>query len=278
MGTATTAQLSQTLAQLRTRVAQRLGDYRLLTATANGLATSFIDTINVTTASEYPIGQEILFEDGSVRRVTGWTDTTGTLTFATLGATTYTATGKTAVLFNKRGKGFLSSEYKNAINNAINDAWPLGAIQIVSTIGTAFDAAAPSVTVPASIAYLSSVEWQDSDLYWHVVPPATKTSEYGWIADPASGQFRILGDIAWQIDGYTLRVTGHGRQDVLSADSDTCLLPAEWVVARACYHLAMSALDKDPTYGQTVGLYLQESQRLRARLRTMNKGILARSV
>lgn len=276
MGTATTAQLSQTLAQLRVRVADRFGDYVLLTATSNGLATSFIDTINVTTASEYPVGQEIVFEDGSKRRVTGWTDTTGTLTFATLGATTYTATGKTAALYNKRGKGFLSAQYDRAINAAINDAFPLGLIEVRGTI-SAFDANTPEMTVPANMAFVKTLEWEDSDGLFHVIPMATRTSEYGWIADPGAGQLRLLGDPAWTANGFDLRITGFGRQDTLSSDSDTCLLDAEYVVSRACYHLALGALDKDPMYGQMVGIFLQESERKRSRIRTLDKGVRVRS-
>lgn len=264
--------LTVTLAELRRRVARRFGDYTQLTATASGNVgkTTLIDTLNVNTATEDMKGRILLFTSGTnaglTARVTGQDDATGTLTF-TPAATAQTAPGDTFDVFNKRGKGFTPQEYTAAINDAINDAFPLGLIEVRTDITPAFAYATPEVTVPASMTHVHTVEWGDEEGYWHLVPRAARANEYGWVADPAAGELRILGSPGYSVDGLTLRLTGYGRQETLSAETDTCALNAEYVVARACYHLALGALDKDGAYGQRAGVFLQEAKELRSRLR-----------
>lgn len=269
---ATSGSLTQTLAQLRNRVADRLGDRLPLTATSNGLVSTFKDNLNVTTATENLLGRWLVLSDGTVHVISGQTNSSSTLTLTPDAASTsFTATGQTANLYNKRGKGFRPDEYKNAINNAINDAFPLGLIAVRASIVAVFDSDNPEVTIPASVTHITTVEYQDSNGDWHQVPKSMRSTEYGWKADPAAGELRIFGFMADQIDGLSLRVTGFGRQDVLSADSDTCALNAEFIVSRACYHLCASAIDKDAAfYGSLVNLYMQESDRMRKRLRTLS--------
>jgi len=272
MATATTGQLTQTLAQLRNRVADRLGDRLALTATADGTTSTFKDVLNVTTATENLLGRWLLTSDGTVHVISGQTNSSSTLTFTpVVASSTTTATGQTANLFNKRGKGFNPTDYKNAINNAINDAYPLGLIAVRASVTNPFDSSSPEITVPASITLVTDLEYQDGNGDWHLIPKSGKYSEYGWRADRTAGELRLFGFPADQIDGLSLRVTGYGRQDELSSDSDTCALNAEFVVSRACYHLCTSAIDKDPAYyGSLVNLYMQESDRLRKRLRTLS--------
>jgi hypothetical protein len=263
--------LSQTLAQLRNRVADRLGDRVELTATSNGTTTTFIDTRNINTGTEDMKGRAILFSDGSVSRITAQVDATSTLTFTpAVSNANLVEAGDVANVFNKRGKGFLPSEYKNAINNAINDAFPLGLIELTDD-GGALDITTGEITIDASMYYLASVQYSDEDGYEFIVPKATRTNRQGWRVIPSSGKVVLEGSFAEGIDGLTITLTGYGRQEILSADSDTCLLNAEWIVARALYHLCASSLDKDATYGQLVGLYRDESERKRSRIRTMKQ-------
>ncbi len=279
MATATTGQLTQTLAQLRKRVAQRFGDYLLLTGTTNGTTTTFIDARNINTGTEDMTGRAILFSDGSVSRITAQVDATSTITFTpAVSNANLVEAADTAEVFNKRGKGFLPSEYRDAINAAINDAYPLGLIEVTDETSAAFDATVPEVTVDTSLVYVHTVEWEDGDGFWTTIPQATKTNQQGWIADGASGQIRLLGRHADVADGYLLRTVGYGRQDVLTSDSDSCVLNAEWIVERACYHLALSAIDRDQMFGQMVNVFMQQSERKRGRLRTLNKGELGRSI
>jgi hypothetical protein len=118
-------------------------------------------------------------------------------------------------------------------------------IEVVSTIGTAFDMDTPEVTVPAALIEVYAVEWEDTDGIWHKVDRSDKWGHYGWSADPAAGEIRIQGLPARNADGNTIRLYGYGRQATLSADTDTCALDAGWMVARCCYRLMRSGLDRD---------------------------------
>lgn len=270
---ASSAALTQTLQQLRRRLARELGDYTQLTATANGTTTTLVDTQRVTTATQDMKGRWLVPTNGTnnglVRQVTSFTENTATIGFAAL--TAATATNDTFDLFNKRGKGFLPSDYDNAINDAINDAFPLFQIEQIATIGTAFDYEIPEITVPASFVSVHTVEYEDDDGYWQPVRKATRYGGYGWVADSAAGELRILGGMAQELDGLTVRVTGYGRQGTLSADTDTCAIPAEWLIYKAASALCLSALDKDPTYGPRVSVYESKANALRTRIRVIPK-------
>lgn len=266
---ATTGALTQTLAQLRKRVAERLGDYDELTATSNGTTTTFIDVLYVSAAAEQMKGRFLVLSDGTVHRVTGFTEGTNTLTFLpAAGSTSYTATNSVAALYNKRGAGFAPALYKNAINNAINDAFPLGLIRVQASVAAVFDADTELITIPASMTHVQTVEFTDSDGLLHELPRSIRSGEYGWTAIPATGQLRLMGYPGGIADGLALMLTGYGRQAELSADSDTCALSAEFIVARACYHLCYSALDKDQKFRDAATTYEREANRLRNRLRT----------
>lgn len=269
MATATTGQLTLTLAQLRQRVARRFGDYDPLTATSNGTTSTFIDTTRINTATESCVGRELLASDGTSHFVTAQVDATGTLTFTPVVASaTTTATAQLASLFNKRGKGFKSWDYKDAINDAINDAYPLGLIEMYDDVVATLNRETPAITVPVAFTHVHTISFTDSDGFLHVLPQGSKTNEVGWTADPAEGKIRILGRAGWLADGLAVNFTGYGRQDTLTAESDTCALNAEYIVARACYHLSYAALDKDAKFQQAATTYLNESQKIRTRIRT----------
>lgn len=269
-----TAALTQTLAQLRRRCARELGDYDTLTATSNGTTTTIIDIDHINTATNDMSGQWIVPTNGTnnglKRVVTAFNDSTNTITVRAM--TAASNSGDTFDVFNKYGRGFKPEQYDSAINDAINDAFPLHMIEQVATISPAFDAdSGAEVTVPASFVYVHMVEWQDDDGYWNEVPWSAVHARYGWIADSAAGEIRILGTPGADIDGKTIRLTGYGRQGTLSSDSDTCTIPAEWIVAKACASLCLAGITKDSSYGPKVGIYEKRWMGLRTRIRTMPK-------
>ena len=171
-------------------------------------------------------------------------DTTGTLTLNTA-LTAATATNDTFDVFNRRGRGFTIDQYNRAINNAINDAFPASVIEVVATITGAFDADTPEITVPASLVEVSALEAQDSTGDWRIVPKARSRGGDGWYPDKASGELRLYGRNAWTVDTLSLRVFGLGRQGTLSAESDTCVIRPEFIVAHAAYHLALGAVGNE---------------------------------
>lgn len=269
------AQPSTSLTTLRRRVASRLGDYTALVATGSGSTTTLIDALNVNAGAENYNGGALLFVGGTaanigkVARVATTTDSTSTLTFAPAVASA-TASGDAVDCFNRRGLGFRPADYTFAINQAINDAFPLGVIDLRVEWG-AFDADAPEIDVPASLYEVYDVEWADAAGNWHRIPKSQRASEYGWTVDAASGQLRLLGNPGLQADGLTIRLSGYGRQQELSAESDLCFLNAEYVVARACYHLCAGAVTRDASFASLTPLYQKEAEMMKSRIRTIRK-------
>lgn len=248
ISSAATGGLTQTRAQLRRLVAKRFGDHTALVATANGTTTTILDTYHVNDGTHHFNGCDIICLNGTNanlrRRVKATATSTGTLTLNSA-LTAATATSDTFDCFNRAARGYTAEQYDDAINAAIIDAYPAGMIHVVATVGTAFDAETPEVTVPAALVDVTDVELQDSDGDWHIVPKARARGGDGWWADKAAGQLRLHGRAAWMADELTLRMHGLGRQDTLSTDSDVCALNVEYIVAHAAYHLALGYVGND---------------------------------
>ena len=85
---ATSGALTQTLAQLRNRVADRLGDRLPLIATSNGTTSTFKDALNVTTATENLLGRWLVLSDGTVHVINTQTNSSSTLGFTPVAGST----------------------------------------------------------------------------------------------------------------------------------------------------------------------------------------------
>lgn len=251
MATATTGQLTRTFQQLRQQTADKFEDLVQLVATASGNvgATTIVDTYHINDGTEHFNGRDVLSthatnNPGLKRRVTATNSTTGTITLNSA-LTTQTATSDTFDVFNRRGRGFTIDQYNRAINNAILAAYPGAVIQVVASITAAFDVDTPEITVPASVTEVITLEAKDTSGDWHVVPKARSRGGEGWWPDQNAGQLRLHGRNAWDVDTLSLRVHGYGRQDVLSAETDTCAIRPEFVVAHAAYSLALGAVGNE---------------------------------
>lgn len=270
-----TAAVSHTRKDLRRMLADDFGDLVILTATSPSTNTlTLIDSENINGGVEHYNGRQVLFTGGTagnlglVRRVTSTNDAANTLIF-TPAVNSAVQSGDEAECVNERGKGFTIAEYHRAINRAIADAWPLGMIHAREEIVGLFDADTPEVTVPATLAKVYQVEWEDSNSVWHPILKATRTNHTGWMSDPAAGQLRIHGWPAAHADSATIRLLGYGRQGTLASDADTCALNADWLIAQAKYHLAFGARDKDDTLTSLGLAWRDEAMALRPRLRTI---------
>jgi hypothetical protein len=273
MATATTGVLTVSFEELIRRLADEFGDLIMLTATANGAAdgTTLIDTQRINTGTEELTGREIYVtsgtNDGLSRTISATTDTTGTLTVAAM--TGQVLSGVTAEVYNKRGRGFLRTEYKRWINRAIDRAAGLAKLEALGTVSGLFSVDDPETTVPAALTEVFKVEWQDSNGFWNEIRKASRWGNDGWTAIRGSGKVRIMGAPARQANGRTLQVWGYARQDTLSADSDTCALDTDWVIAWAAYHMGRANLDRKPELASTLMLMERDERMDEARLRRL---------
>lgn len=273
--TASTAQLSHRKDALRRMIADRFGDLTQLTTTDHGIndGSTLVDALNVNAGSEHYNGRQILITSGDYSghkaRVTSTNDSTGSLTFTPL-ASGRIETGITVDVFNRRGIGFTIAEYDRALNNAIHDAFPLGVIDAIQTLSTGVTTTADitTITVPVGFYDIYAVEWEDDVDVWREVPKATRTNGFGWKARP-DGILEIVGLPQDDTEDNTLRLRGYKRQDALTSESDECLLPKEWIVARAAYHLALGSVMRGQEYGALAQQFQKEADLLRTRLRTL---------
>lgn len=257
-----------TLLHLRRDVADVFGDYIPLAFTANGTTTTLIDTVNVNVMAETYDGMELLFtsspNDGLLARVTDTAGNTGTLTFSP--ARTSTVAANTADAFNKRSRGFRVAEYTRAINASIEEFNGMGLIPMIEDVSGVFDMSTGTFAVPASMREAYRVEFQDTDNIWREIPHGRPRGGYGWTAEPSEEVIRIEGNPGFMADSNSLRIHGTGLQATLSAGTDTCALNHYAVVCAASYRLCLMGMDRDPMFGQKIGVRLQEYERSKPRV------------
>lgn len=252
-----------TFLQLITRLASDLDDLMILEATSTGTTTTFIDNVNINNSRDSPDGWEFwLYSQDAVATVSQSSGSTLTLTPA---LPTNPLTGADAYLVNKRGRGFRIAEYKRAINNAITDFNGVARVETVETISPVYDEETQTVTIPATLAEVYRVEYQDSAGFWQEIKRAAPRGGYGWTAEPSNAMLRIEGYPAYLADGYAVRLHGYKFQEQLSATTDVCYYEPGGIVARAAYYLCKSAISRDARYAQMVLLYKDESEAMMRR-------------
>ena len=153
----------QTFLQLITRLAHELNDAMSLAATSNGSTTTFVDNVNINSSRESYDGWEWFGTSSPNSDVIATVTTTSVSTITITPAVTSTTTGSTALLVNRRGRGFRIQDYKRAINGAIQDFNGLARIPVVETIAAVFDADTGTIAIPADLAEAYRVEWHVGD-------------------------------------------------------------------------------------------------------------------
>ena len=267
-----------TRAELRRRLAQALGDYRSLEATGAGTTTTFVDALNVSTATEDLSGCQFVVVSGAnaghVARVQGTSGATNTLTFTPAAPSAF-AVGDRLDVVMRRGRGWEVREYHQAIDDAIDDAFPTSMAELM-TSGQIFDEAAGEIFVPSEMYEVFGVEWQDAQGEWHPVPKAQRTAGWGWKLDASRGAIVITDMPKFLADEMPTRVFGYGRHPRLTSDGQRTAVNSEWLVARAAYYLARGGVDRDSARASLILLFEREAMTLRPRLRTLRKGATSR--
>ena len=261
----------QTFLQLITRLAHELNDCVALTATTNGTTTTFTDNVNINASRESYDGWEWFGTSAPNLDVIATVSATATNSITITPAVTSTQSSNTALLVNKRGRGFRIQDYKRAINGAIQDFNGTALIPTVETIAAVFDMDDGYLTVPSTLAEAYRIEYENSDGRQREIKRAFPAGGDGWTAEPSNAVIRIEGEPGWAADGYTVRIHGYKRQALLASLTDVCAFDSGGIVARAAYLLCRSALDRDPKYAQMVLVYRQEAQEAMGRLRILRQ-------
>jgi hypothetical protein len=263
---------------LRRRIARNIGDYKMLEATAASAGTDIVDVLNISSATEDLSGCQVIVTSGAnVGHVARVQYVNESLNKAILNppASSNFAINDTADVVMKRGRGWDVAEYHQAINDAINDAYPYALAEIMAPVSD-FDVDSGVIYVPPELLEVYAVEWQDSNGNWHPIPKAQRTAGWGWKVDIANGTIVITESPRYLADNRPVRLYGYGRHPELRAESDRTDVNPEWLVSRASYYLCRSGIDRDPQRGSLILLFEREAAALRPRLRTLRKGATAR--
>lgn len=262
-----------TRGQLRRRIAQNLGDYRSLECTSVSTGGFVIDSLNISTATEDLSGCQIIVTSGAnighIARIQSSNDTLNRVTLVPAAASDF-AVGDTVDVVMRRGRGWEVREYHQAINDAIDDAYPVTLAELMAE-SVDFDVESGKIVVPEELTQVYAVEWQDSDGHWHVIPKAQRTNGWGWKPDVANGVIVVTDSPKYLADGQPVRLYGYGKHQPLRSEADRTDVNVEWLSARASYYLCRGGMDRDPQRGSLILLFERESAALRPRLRTLRK-------
>lgn len=272
----TDAVQTYTLMELIRSVAGRLGDSIEFVAT-DGTTVTLTDYMNVPQGSHSLTRRQLLVTGGTYagqsRIITDTDAPTATITFSPALAGAIVA-GDTAFCVNAMGGGFGLIEYKRSINNAIRDSYPIARTPIVSSNLT-INSAAPTLTVPTTMNEVWGVEWLDGNdnVTWRMLNPSSLRGGTGWHYNQAEGVLTLDYDTANAYHGTTVRIRGEGRHAELSAYTSTTTLNPQWVVAKACYELALMGIDRDihGSRAKQIMQYEREYQSLIALIRTRHE-------
>ena len=274
-----------TRAELRRAIGYELKDISPLTVTANGaMSTTLVyATGDISTAVDSAKGRQIIFLTGTagnigqIRRITDTSQSTGTITLDRA-LPAIPAAGDTAELYNFRGKQWTIDQYHHYINRAIADAFPAHkGTQVEEVIGTAFDADSPSVAIPATINYLSAVEFlPDGATLYQTVPMAEDRLFRGWSVDLPNGAIVVRGgDVLSMLDGATIKMIGWQRAQPLSADADTTTVPTKWIVDKCKEWMLTADIEREPN-NYNRGMVSREDQ-TRTKIALRSRGLAARA-
>jgi hypothetical protein len=227
-------ELTTTLGELRRSVAQLLGDLIEVTATINGTTATLTDVIRLGTQIESPKHGDIIFTSGlnagAIRRITDADLGTGTVAFELLD--NQVLAGDTAEIHNLRAKGWPVYEKHNAINQALNAAWPAYKEPYTVELADLFDLNDPVLSVPSGMTHVAGVQYQTSDGDWIDLP-----SIY-WNLDRYLGEVTVSGrSFLSTMDGLAIRLVGGKRPEPLTVDSDTTTVRPDYVMYQAAAFL-----------------------------------------
>lgn len=268
--------MAQTRAQLRRKIAQMLEDITFLTATQAGTTTEFVDTVSLTTGLENAKNRDIVFTDshasntGLVRVVTNADHAAGYVAFDALPQAI--AEGDEAELYNFRSRGWRVAEYNKAIDQARLDAYPLYK-EPVRIAPSAF--ADGMATVPASIEYISDVQYYRSASIPASIPFSSRPYGSGWsILDGGIfiGDTRFTVPFGTAFDAGDAYLIGYGPPSAMTSDTDTTDINPEWLANKAAEILCMGALSRDQGNAYRASTFGQKAERHLSSIRTRLPG------
>lgn len=265
--------MGTTRKELRQRIGELTGDLDLLTATASGSTTTFVDSLNLAVESSELTGRQGFFSGGtagnlySTVRVTSNDKSTTTLTF-TPAVGSSTAASDVLELYNRDGQGPTVEQIHRVINSSIEAVSRAALTEVVDTEQT-FASTSPDLDIPATWRRLIAVEYQDPNDDWCPIPEADLT------VDRVGRTVRIDNQPRYVADTMPVRLRGYTKAGALTADTDSTTVDAEWLVYEASAQLLLTlatgnkvSRDRAADYRATSQYLKVQANALRAKVAT----------
>lgn len=268
-----------TRATLRRGIGRLMGDVIVATCTAGGTTTTAIDTVNLNYENAGLVGRMVYVHaatntanEGLIRRITGSTKATGTITF-TPALPAATASGDVLELYSSRAVGPGPLEIHEAINRAIQAARDNHVSPVLATEVT-LNYANPVVTIPSTWTFFGGAEWKDFEDIWRPVPKADLR------IDPVGRTVQFMNRARWLADQRGVRLRGYLPPAALDSDDDGTSVDAEWLMNQAAADLWMASSERhstDPQSAERKAQYFQgKADGLRAKTRVRPTGMFVR--
>lgn len=228
--------------ELRRMILNRVGDLKVLTATANGSNVTFIDATNLVGEQNAFRDREVLFTGGTAlnlgltRHVAGSDKAQRAIGFG-LALPAATQVGDEVELVNARGIGFTFADVHQALDNAMAIARTVVSDPVYAVIPTPFNALDGFVEVPEEWTKVSGIEWQDGSGRWRPIRIAPRLGGDGWSPDRANRWILVGGTMGRRIDAKIVRLRGYKPIDPLLTDADTTMVSTDWLVAESISQL-----------------------------------------
>ena len=241
-----------TLRELRQRCGVMLNDMFLVEATSDGGMTYFVDT-NTITLPNGELKNRIIYFVSGTRENIGQQRTIDT-NITSEGKVIWNydlpravQEGDVAEMWNHRAQGLRPTQMNDFIRIAHQEASVYNHVNLTMTISDDFTSTEPNNTIdiPQGISKITGVQYLTGDSVYVDIPKATPGGPGYWV-DTYNRVLTINRPISTWANGSVVRIIARGREFPLVNDSDSTIINAEWLCARACELACTALVNRNP--------------------------------
>lgn len=267
---------------IRRRILSRLGDLLLVTATAEGSTTTFIDQVHLIGEPDAYRGRQILFTGGTVdnlgeeRYITGSARTNRSVTMD-YDLPAIPQIGDEAEIANFRGTGYRFIDVAIAIDAAVEDAADMAPEPVTLELTDHYNKDLGGVTIPDDWVAVSAVDWrEDTDQPWQALSWTSQRLGSGWGVDRARRIITISGERSRYIHDKAVRIYGLRKPLPIPHDDSVTGINSEWLVARAVANLSSAMYRRNPTNERRdmLGYDIENERMVRTRVTKRSQGVI----
>lgn len=153
--------------------------------------------------------------------------------------------GDRGYIVNLESNGNLRQTYIAAINQRIEDSWPIHLVPAEWTFTTPFDPNSPFLTPPPEMTHVYGVSYPTPYCAPYVTHiPNDDKDRAGWSWDSGMKRIVVTGNYRWAAQDTALTLRGYGRAPRLETDADQTSVPRQWLIEMVAGDLIIA--NRDP--------------------------------